>query len=283
MKIAVASGKGGTGKTSVAVNLAISTHANKLLDCDVEEPNTHLFFELKDEVTRPVEVLIPEIDEKKCTYCGECSRFCQYHALFITDSTAQVFDELCHSCGGCKIVCPYKAIEEKPMRIGYIHEASVDDFELVYGELDIGRPLAIPVIKEVKKKSAKEGLTLLDSPPGTACPVVETVDGCDFCLLVTEPTPFGLHDLEITVDVVKQLKVPLGVVVNFAGVGGKGVYEFCNRENIPILMEIPYDENIAKLYSMGIPFSRELKEWMPRFQSLLEKIEDITIEANSDS
>ena len=134
-----------------------------------------------------------------------------------------------------------------------------------------------------KKKSAKEGLTLLDSPPGTACPVVETVDGCDFCLLVTEPTPFGLHDLEITVDVVKQLKVPLGVVVNFAGVGGKGVYEFCNRENIPILMEIPYDENIAKLYSMGIPFSRELKEWMPRFQSLLEKIEDITIEANSDS
>lgn len=283
MKIAVASGKGGTGKTSVAVNLAISTHADKLLDCDVEEPNTHLFFELKDEVTYPVEVLIPEIDENRCTYCGECSRFCQYHALFITDSTAQVFDELCHSCGGCKIVCPYKAIEEKPVRIGYIHEASVDDIELIYGELDIGRPLAIPVIKKVKKESAKKELTILDSPPGTACPVVETVDGCDFCLLVTEPTPFGLHDLEITVDVVKQLKVPLGVVVNFADVGGKGVYEFCNKEKIPILMEIPYDEKIAKLYSMGIPFSRELNEWVPRFQNLLEKIEAITIEANSDT
>jgi len=273
MKIVVASGKGGTGKTSVAINLALSTGAKQYLDCDVEEPNAHIFLKGRETSQIPVEILVPVIDKSKCTFCGECSRFCQYNALFVVGDTAMVFPELCHSCGGCSIVCPEGAISEVPRNIATIHKLQINDMELVYGNLNVGEPLAVPVISAVKDQTISEGLVILDAPPGTACPVVESISNADVCIMVTEPTPFGLHDLEIATEVVKQLDVPVGVVVNFAGVGDRTVYNFCEKQNIPILMEIPYNRRIAELYSTGIPFSTEMTEWKPKFQVLLERAE----------
>jgi MinD superfamily P-loop ATPase len=276
MQVVVASGKGGTGKTSVAVNLALSVGAKQVLDCDVEEPNVHIFLEPGSTESQPVELLVPSIIEERCTYCRRCAEFCQYNALFVAGETAMVFPELCHSCGGCKLVCPEDAIEETPRVIGNIFKGRADGIELVYGELKIGEPLAVPIISKVKEQANQEGLVILDAPPGSACPVVEAVHGSDFCLMVTEPTPFGLHDLEVATEVVKQLGVPMGVVVNFAGIGDRGVYEFCERQDIPVLMEIPFDRRIAELYSRGVPFTEEMTEWRPRFQRLLEEMEELS-------
>ncbi len=272
MKIAVASGKGGTGKTSVAVNLALSIGRTQILDCDVEEPNVHILLKPEIEETTDVELLVPRILEERCDYCGECARFCQYNALFVVGETALVFPELCHSCGGCSIVCPRDAIVEEPRQIGRVVRGSAGDIDLVYGEINIGEPLAVPVISAVKGHMREGSTVILDAPPGTACPVVETVHGADFCLLVTEPTPFGLHDLEIAFEVVRQLGVPMGVVVNFAGIGDRGVYDFCGDQGIPIMMEIPFDRRIAELYSKGTPFVAAMPEWKKRFTDLAERI-----------
>jgi len=274
LKIAVASGKGGTGKTLVAVNLALSVGADQLLDCDVEEPNIHIFLKPSETRSEKVELLVPVIDEEKCTYCRKCAEFCQYNALFVAGETAMVFKELCHSCGGCKIICPEEAITEKPRSIGEVFKGNAQGIELIYGELNIGEALAVPVISAVKQHAKKKGLVILDSPPGTACPLVESVMGTDYVILVTEPTPFGLHDLMIAVSVVKQLQIPLGVAVNFAGIGDRGVYEYCERRDIPIILEIPYDRHIAEYYSNGIPFTEEMPEWKPRFKQLLARIKE---------
>ena len=274
LKIVVASGKGGTGKTLVAVNLALSVNANQIIDCDVEEPNDHIFLNPVETKNEKVQILVPEINEDKCTYCRKCAEFCQFNALFIAGETAMVFKELCHSCGGCKLICPEDAITEKPRAIGEITVGKSEEIELVYGKLNIGEALAVPIISAVKEHINKEGLVVLDSPPGTACPVVETVDGSDYCIMVTEPTPFGLHDLEVAAEVVMQLGIPLGVVVNFAGIGDRGVYDFCEKKNIPVIMEIPYDRRIAELYSNGISFTAEMPEWKPRFQELLKAIRE---------
>lgn len=275
MKIVVASGKGGTGKTLVAINLALSVGADQVLDCDVEEPNDYIFIKPSDTVTEPVSLLVPEIDESRCDYCRKCAEFCQFNALFVAGETVMVFPELCHSCGGCKLVCPTGAITEKPRDIGEIFIGDVDGMELVYGKLNIGEALSVPIISAVKKKTRTSGLVVLDSPPGTTCPVVESIMGTDFCIMVTEPTPFGLHDMEIAAEVVMDLGIPLGVVVNFAGIGDSGVYDYCERMGLPILMEIPYDRRIAELYSNGIPFVEEMPEWRARFQELLGKIKEI--------
>ncbi len=274
MKIAIASGKGGTGKTLVAVNLALSVKADQVIDCDVEEPNVHIFLKPTDVSTNEVELLVPDIDESKCTYCRRCAEFCQFNALFIAGETSLVFPELCHSCGGCKLVCPVNAISEKKRSIGKIYSGKTGEegLNVVYGELKIGEPLAVPVISSAKEHINDDGLVIIDSPPGSACPVVESVHGADFCIMVTEPTPFGLHDLEIASEVVSQLGIPLGVVVNFAGIGDKGVYEFCAEKNIPILLEIPFDRRIAELYSKGIAFTEKMPEWRVSFQELLSEI-----------
>jgi len=272
LKIAVASGKGGTGKTSVAVNLALSLGGVQVLDCDVEEPNAHILLRPEVEETIPVELLVPRIIEDRCDYCGECARFCQYNALFVVGETAMIFPELCHSCGGCSIVCPRDAIVEEPRQIGRVLKGSAGDIDLVYGEINVGEPLSVPVISAVKKHIREGSTVILDAPPGTACPVVETVHGTDFCLLVTEPTPFGLHDLQIAVEVVRELGVPMGVVVNFAGIGDRGVYDFCEKRDIPIMMEIPFDRRIAELYSRGTPFVAAMPEWKKRFMDLVEWI-----------
>jgi len=274
MKIVVASGKGGTGKTLVAINLALSVDADQVLDCDVEEPNDYIFIKPLDTISESVKLPVPEIDESKCNYCRKCAEFCQFNALFVVGETALVFPELCHSCGGCKLVCPTDAITEKPRGIGEIFIGDVNGMELVYGKLNIGEALAVPIISAVKEKAKTQGLVILDSPPGTSCPVVESVMGTDFCVMVTEPTPFGLHDLEIAVEVIMELDIPLGVIVNFAGIGDRGVYDYCEKMNLPILMEIPYDRKIAELYSKGIPFIEEMPEWREKFQELLEKIQE---------
>ena len=274
LKIAVASGKGGTGKTLVAVNLALAVGADQILDCDVEEPNDHIFLNPVNSLSEKVEILVPEIDEMKCSYCRRCAEFCQYNALFVAGETAMVFKELCHSCGGCKLICPEEAITEIPREIGEILIGEAQDVELVYGKLNVGEALAVPLISAVKEKSKSNGLVVLDSPPGSACPVVESVLDSDYCIMVTEPTPFGLHDLKVAVEVVRQLHIPIGVLVNFAGIGNRDVYDFCEERDIPIIMEIPYDRRIAELYSRGIPFTAEMPEWKPRFQKLLERIRE---------
>jgi len=278
MIVSVASGKGGTGKTSVAVNMALSVGNVQLLDCDVEEPNAHLLLHPNMHRTEPVYVLVPLINEELCLHCGECAKFCQYNALFDSPEKILFFPELCHSCGGCTLACPRQAITEKERRIGALKFGSAGDVELVYGELDVGEPMAVPIIKAVKKQIEDNKNVIIDAPVGTSCPVIETVRESDFCVLVTEPTPFGLHDLKITVQVLRKMKVPFAVVVNRAGIGDKKVYTYCKEEKIPILMEIPYQRKIAELYSKGVPFSLEMPEWKEKFQTLFNKIRKLVEE-----
>lgn len=275
MIVAVASGKGGTGKTSVAVNMALSVGNVQLLDCDVEEPNAFLFLNPKISQTKSVTVSVPVVNETLCNRCGKCSDFCQYNAIFVGSREVLVFPDLCHSCGGCSIVCPAEAISEELQRIGTLKLGNAGNVELVFGELDVQKPMAGPVIAEVKRRIRKDKNVILDSPPGTSCPVIQTVKDSDFCVLVTEPTPFGLHDLKIIVQVVETMRIPCGVVVNRAGVGDKKVYEFCEEKNIPILLEIPYDKRIAELYSRGVAFSQKMSEWKQKFQSLFETVVEL--------
>jgi MinD superfamily P-loop ATPase len=275
MIVAVASGKGGTGKTSVAVNMALSVGNVQLLDCDVEEPNAYIFLKPQINKTQEVTVSVPVINEQVCNRCGKCAKFCQYNALFVAANEVMVFPDLCHSCGGCTIVCPAEAISEEPHRIGSLKQGSTGDIEVVYGELDVQKPMAVPIITEVKRHISKGKDVILDSPPGTSCPVIQTVKGSDFCVLVTEPTPFGLHDLKIIVQVLETMNIPFGVVVNRAGAGDKKVYEFCREKSIPVLMEIPYDKRIAELYSQGTPFSREMPEWKQKFQELFKTVKEL--------
>jgi MinD superfamily P-loop ATPase len=272
MIVTVASGKGGTGKTSVAVNMALSVGNIQLLDCDVEEPNAHILLHPEINKKELVYVSIPKIDRLLCDVCGECTKFCQFNAIFVSAENLLVFPELCHSCGGCTLVCPKKAITWEKYKIGALNFGVANGLSLVFGELDVSKPLAVPVIKAVKKQIKAATDAILDSPPGTSCPFVETVSGSDFCLLVTEPTPFGLHDLKITVEVLRKVAIPFGIVVNRAGIGDKKVYDYCREENIRVLLEIPYERRIAELYSKGVPFSLEMPEWVQKFQMMYNEI-----------
>lgn len=278
MIVSVASGKGGTGKTSVAVNMALSIGNLQLLDCDVEEPNDHIFLKPKISSVQPVTVSVPIVNETLCDRCRKCADFCQYNALFVGSDEVLVFPDLCHSCGGCALVCPEEAISEVPHKIGTLKLGTNGNVELVYGELEVQKPMAVPIIKEVKRRIKRDKDAILDSPPGTSCPVIQTVKNSDFCILVSEPTPFGLHDLKIILQVLESMEIPSGVIVNRAGVGDKKIYEFCRGKNIPILLEIPYDKRIAELYSRGIPFSQEMPEWRAKFLALFNTIRGLAKE-----
>lgn len=273
MIIAIASGKGGTGKTTVSVNLARTIGSDvHLLDCDVEEPNVHLFLKGRVVGNDIVTIPIPEVDESLCDACGECGRFCVYHAIVSFGSTPLVFPELCHGCGGCALVCPRTAIHETGRRIGVVETRDAESITLIQGRLDIGVAMAPPLIRAVKAR-LKEGKTaILDAPPGTSCPVIATVRGADFVLLVTEPTPFGLNDLRLAVDMLRELSLPFGVVVNRMGAGDDRVHGFCREEDIPILLELPDDRRIAEAYSRGELVVDALPEYRPHFETLLRNI-----------
>ncbi|MFO7618177.1 MAG: ATP-binding protein [Thermoplasmata archaeon] len=271
-RIAIASGKGGTGKTTVAVNMALSLDNVMLMDCDVENPNGHLFIGKELEEAETVDLRVPSIDKAKCTNCGKCAEFCRYNALVTLKNDTLFFPEMCHGCGGCTLVCPEGAITEVPRTIGNIYRAKVGNMDFWSGLLNVGEPMATPVIKQLKSHLDGSKIAILDSPPGTACPVIETVSDSDYVILVTEPTPFGLHDLKLAVDVVKMLKIPFGVIVNRMGVGDDRVQRYCTEQEIKLLMEIPQSQEIAELYSRGVPFVLEMKEWKERFVQLYNDI-----------
>jgi len=264
MRIAIASGKGGTGKTTVAVNLACVLADNgqtvQYLDCDVEEPNGHIFLKPEITATEPVGIPVPVVDEEKCTGCRKCAEVCQYHAIAVLKKPL-VFAELCHGCGGCALVCPERAIREQDRTIGVVETGRAGNVAFVQGRLNVGEPMAPPLIRAVKKKASGDGVAIMDAPPGTSCPVVATVRDADYVLLVTEPTPFGLNDLRLAVEMIRQLGIPHGVVINRADSGDRRVRDFCTAETIPILLEIPDDRRVAEAYSRGHMAVRVLPEW----------------------
>lgn len=275
MIISVASGKGGTGKTTVAVNLALSlvkSESVQFLDCDVEEPNAHFFLKPQIHKSQPVFLPVPEIIKEKCTYCGKCAEVCAYNAIAVLKNSVLVFSKLCHGCGGCILFCPEQAIKEKGQRIGTIEFGTVNNFKFIQGKLDIGQAMSPPLIREVKKHAIPGQTVIIDAPPGTSCPVVESVKGSNFSLLVTEPTPFGLNDLHLAVETLKKLEIPCGIVINRSDIGDSQVEEYCLRENIPVLMTIPMDRNIALAYSNGKTIIETQHSYGQKFLKLFEKV-----------
>ncbi len=264
MIISVASGKGGTGKTTIAVNLALALAKDKgknvkFLDCDVEEPNAHLFLKPVITSSESVEILVPKIDDKKCNYCGKCTEVCVFNAIAVTKN--KVGNE-----------------------IGILEEGKAGSINFTHGRLNIGEPMAPPIIKKIKKKIKKDyrdnnivnhHITLIDAPPGTSCPVIESIKDSDYTILVTEPTPFGLHDLILTVEVLQKLKIPHGVVLNKCDIGDHKVEEYCKKNNIPILLSIPLDKEIAVAYSKGIPIVKVNSAYEQKFIQLFQKIAQI--------
>ncbi len=273
MIVAIASGKGGTGKTTLAVNLAASLDEEvQLLDCDVEEPNCHLFLGAElDHCTR-AGVPVPVVDSKLCTSCGECSDICRFNALAVTKTGVLLFPELCHGCGGCTLVCPEQAISESVRTIGVVAEGRAGSVSLVHGRLDIGEAMAPPLIRAVKARTKLQGTVLVDAPPGTSCSMITTIRGCDVVMLVTEPTPFGLNDLELAVGAVRALAIPFVVVINRDGVGDDRVERYCAQEGISILARIPDDRRIAEAYSRGELVVRALPSTIPLFRDLAARL-----------
>jgi MinD superfamily P-loop ATPase len=255
MKIAIASGKGGTGKTTVSTNLALfvaeSVNEVVYLDCDVEEPNGHLFLNPVITKTLPSPILIPVITQNKCQACGECVQFCEYRALVRLGKNVMVFPELCHGCGGCMLICPHRAITEQAREIGFVETGKPGKIGFVHGKLNIGEAMSPPLIRDVLRQVRTNDINIIDAPPGTSCPVIASIRDADFIILVTEPTPFGLNDLGLALDMVKELGIPHGVVVNRSEAGNLDAEEFCKTRQTEILTHIPDDRRIAESYSKG--------------------------------
>jgi MinD superfamily P-loop ATPase len=244
----------------------------QLLDCDVEEPNADIFIHSNITQSYPVSIPIPRVDEEKCNYCGKCAEVCAYNAIAVVNKKVLVFPELCHGCGACSYLCPESAITEEKQQIGVVQIGNSGNIELIQGKLIIGQPMAPPIIREVKKRIDSTSEVIIDVSPGTSCPVVEAVKDSDFCLLVTEPTPFGLNDLSLAVGVVRELDIPCGVVINRAGVGDGKVEEYCAKQDIPILLTIPLDTRIASFYSKGVSLVDGIPQWHEHFIELFHEI-----------
>ena len=274
MIICIASGKGGTGKTTIAANLAaVLAEKAQYLDCDVEEPNGHLFLRPNIEHSEPVSVPVPKVDLEKCDFCGKCAEFCQFNAIAVLGKNILTFPELCHSCGGCKLICPKEAISEIPKEIGKLEKGMAGEVEFVHGHLRIGEAMAVPLIERVKKEIKPHKIAIIDAPPGTSCPVIAALKGSDVALLVTEPTPFGLFDLKLAVGVARILKIPLAIVVNRADLGDKKMFDYCAKEDIPILMTIPFSKDIAQTYAKGELLVKQPK-WQDQFLALWHQIKE---------
>jgi len=283
MIISIASGKGGTGKTTVATNLAVSLGKGvQLLDCDVEEPNAHLFIKPEFEKTISVGMPVPEVDEQKCTHCGQCAEICQFKAIVVIAETVLPFHELCHGCGGCMLVCPEKAITEGTRELGTIEIGHRNGLEFIHGTLKVGEAMSPPLIRKVRSYAKPDRVTIIDAPPGTSCPVIASIKGADFVLLVTEPTPFGLHDLKLAVGAVRLLGVPCGLIINRSDMGDDHVREYATGEGLPILMEIPFDRSIAEAYSRGQMLVDVQPEWKERFIGLFTRIQELVDPAKGD-
>lgn len=271
MIIAIASGKGGTGKTTVSVNLAkVFGKGVQLIDCDVEEPNAHLFLASQSVSQEVVNIKTPQINLAKCNACGDCSSFCEFNAIVVAGQSAMVFPDLCHGCGGCAHVCTKRAISEVDSRVGVVEIKQAGDIVLVQGKMDVGVSSASPLIDAVKQRINPDGIALLDAPPGTSCPAVATLRGADYAVFVTEPTPFGLHDLRLAVAVARKIGIRFGVVVNRFGIGDDRVHLYCRDEDIPLLLEIPDDRGIAEAYSRG----EVLVDALPQYRALFAELRD---------
>jgi len=273
MVICIASGKGGTGKTTIATNLAVSLNGGvQLLDCDVEEPNAHLFMKPEINHTETVEIPVPEVDLDRCDFCGKCGEICQFSAITVIGEKILTFPELCHSCKGCMMVCPKEAISEKGRALGVLEKGTSGSVEFVHGLLRIGEAMSPPLINRVKEHIDPQKIAIIDAPPGTSCPVIVALKGSDFAILVTEPTPFGLNDLKLAVEAIRILKIPLGIIINRSDVGDDQVAKYASAESIPILMEIPNDRKIAEAYSRGIMMVDVRPEMKDRLRAVYEKI-----------
>ena len=272
MIISVASGKGGTGKTTVSTSLALSVEGAMLLDCDVEEPNSHLFIKPDIGEKENVYIPVPEVDEALCNGCGKCREICRYNAIAVLNDNVLVFEELCHGCGSCSYFCPQGAIHERDREVGVVEIGDKNGLQFIHGKLLIGTPMPTPVIKAVKKHIDPAKVNIIDVPPGTSCPVVESIKGSDYCILVTEPTPFGLHDLKLAVSVLQKMKIPFGVVINRSDLGDNKTKEYCDRNRIPLLMKIPFDRNIASAYARGVPLVEAFPDYKKQFNILYQHV-----------
>ena len=276
MIISVASGKGGTGKTTVSTSMGLALSKIKpiaFLDCDVEEPNAHIFLKPYYMVQEKVSTPMPLIDNTKCTYCKKCSDICVFNVLAVLDDTVLVFAELCHACGSCWYQCPEKAISQAYKEIGVVEIGKSRNMEFIHGRLNVGEAMSPPLIKAVKAKIIPQMTTIIDAPPGTSCPVITSVTDTDFCILVTEPTPFGLNDLKLSVEMLREIGIPCGVIINRSDIGDDKVLQYCEKENIPLLMNILYDRKIASLYAKGTPIVDEMPEYIEKFQNAFFEIE----------
>jgi MinD superfamily P-loop ATPase len=277
MIISVASGKGGTGKTTIATSLATVLGSRaQLLDCDVEEPNCHILMKPVLQTCESITVPVPIVDMDKCTLCGKCCEVCRFSAIVVIGDQVLTFPEMCHGCGGCSLLCPENAISEGHRELGVIETGPAGSVEFVHGRLRVGEAMSPPLIRAVKEKINPDKISILDAPPGASCPVINTVKGSDFIILVTEPTPFGLHDLRIAVDAVSELGIPLGVVLNRSDIGDREIQSYCARTNIPVLAEIPHSRKIAEGYARGDLLVVSDLSYVRLFLELFSKIQEIT-------